>query len=86
MDKEIAVNFAKQQTDKIPVIFEIFMQNTHQDNYFYMTEEFSTYSYEKEVLLFDGLEFKVIDFQKIFDSKIKKSVVHVKLFNTSINK
>lgn len=45
------------------MVYEIFLQNTHQNNYFFMSEKYSVYPEEQEVLLFDGLEFQVIGFK-----------------------
>ena len=50
-----------------------------------MGEDFSAYAYEKEVLLLDGLEFYVLEFEyKINDQN--KEYAHVKLYNTGVNK
>ena len=45
------------------MLLRLFMQNTHQNNYFEMQEEFTKYKEEEEVLLFDGLEFLVFNYR-----------------------
>ena len=50
-----------------------------------MSEEYTAYADEKEVLLYDGLEFLVLDFQ-YKDYEDQKNVAHVKLYNLAKHK
>lgn len=67
MDKQIALKFscADQSPDenKISVILEIHLQSTK--NFFVMdTEDYHAFWLEREVLLQEGLQFKIIDIKE----------------------
>ena len=63
-------NFGNNEDQQIPVVFEImFKKNT---GFFEMTEEFTAYPEEGEVLLQDGLEYSVLSNQDCVDSDTNK--------------
>ena len=82
MKKDVALNFALNGQDNIAVVFEIYIQNTHQNNYFLMGPEYSAYPSEEEILLFDGLEFCVFGYDDR-PNETGRRVVKIKLYNDS---
>ena len=84
LDKSVAEQFSKSDEEKIAVVFEIYLQNTHHNNYFFMGEQFSAYPDEQEVLLHDGLEFLVTGFSYKRDSEGRK-VAYVQLYNSGVH-
>ena len=79
---DVALGFALKAEDKIAVVFEMYIQNTHQNNYFLMGPEYSAYPDEEEILLFDGLEFCVFGYDDRLNQEGRR-VVTIKLYNDS---
>lgn len=56
-----------------------------------MTEEYTNYSYEQEILLFDGLKFYITDIEDIYEKNLDSAAqemthyVKIKLYSTSEN-
>lgn len=69
LDKDVALEFAigelsddVENFDKHPLLIEINITGNQQ--FFYLNnDEYSAFSYEKEVLLQDGIMYRVIDCQ-----------------------
>ena len=51
-----------------------------------MDKNFSAYPEEQEVLLYDGLEFLVVDFTYKSHGPDRTPIAHIKLYNNSIHK
>ena len=50
---------------KKPLMYKILFQNTHQNCFFEMTGGYTTYPEEREVLLYDGLQFFVTKVEQV---------------------